>query len=76
MLERDVPLNIRLYCIEVLIHIYRSAPAQPYGGVGASGLTALGWRHQGNLKTLHAPTRVEPLMGWSKPYVEGGPEPM
>jgi hypothetical protein len=29
MLERGVPPNIGLLCMEVLVHIYRSAPAQP-----------------------------------------------
>jgi hypothetical protein len=33
MLERGVPLNIGLICIDVLVHIYRSAPVQPYPGM-------------------------------------------
>jgi hypothetical protein len=56
-----VPSNIRLYCIEVLIYIYMYTLRKPSEGdyAEASGLTALGWWRQGNLKTLDA------LLGWN-----------
>jgi hypothetical protein len=54
-----VPSNIRLYCIEVLIYIYTLRKPSEGDCAEASGLTALGWWRQENLKTLDA------LLGWN-----------